>query len=92
MSNPGRTPTTSSDPRSDPIELPSGKVAPVPVATGYRVALVAVAVAMVLLPLVYLAIVAGAAWGGYAYLRHAWPASSAIGSWAWSPGRPTPRG
>jgi len=48
--------------------LVTGAIAPVRTTVGYRVALALVALMMVLLPLVYVALIAGAAWGVWWHL------------------------
>lgn len=51
----------------------TGPVAPVAVPVGYRLNLIAVAFAMVLLPLFYLGAVAAAAAGTLLYIAYVWP-------------------
>ncbi len=57
-----------------------GEIRPVPLSPVYRGALAIVAVAMVLLPLVYVALVGGAAYGVYWFATHGWSLLSGIGS------------
>lgn len=56
----------------------TGQVRPVAIAWPYRIALAAVALLMVLLPLLYLAIVAAAAYGVFAWATEGWSLVAAI--------------
>lgn len=58
----------------------SGRLAPVPVSIRYRAGLAVVALAMVLLPLVYLALLAGALAGAWLYVTRVWPLVGDISS------------
>ena len=59
----------------------TGPVTPVVVPLDYRLNLVAVAGAMVLLPLFYLGVVAAAAAGVLLYIAYVWPQLAGIRSW-----------
>lgn len=60
-------------PRPPKSPFLTGPVAPVAVPVGYRLNLIAVAFAMVLLPLFYLGVVAAAAAGTLLYIAYVWP-------------------
>lgn len=59
----------------------SGSIAPVPVSARYRAGLAVVAVAMLLLPLLYLALLAAALAGAWLYATRVWPLVGEISSW-----------
>jgi len=73
--------SAASAPRTAKSPFLSGPVAPVPVPVGYRLNLVAVGFAMVLLPLIYLAVIAAAAVGTLLYIAYVWPQLAAFKNW-----------
>ena len=73
--------TTASTPRPPKSPFLTGPVTPVAVPLGYRLNLVAVAFAMVLLPLFYLGVVAAAAAGTLLYIAYVWPQLAGVHNW-----------
>jgi Zn-dependent protease with chaperone function len=60
-----------------------GEIQPVRLSPVYRAALAIVALAMVLLPLAYVSLVGGAAYGVVWFAMHGWPLLNGIGSLKW---------
>lgn len=73
--------TTAPPPRAPKSPFLNGLVAPVAVPVGYRLNLVAVAFAMVLLPIFYLGVVAAAAAGTLLYIAYVWPQLAGVHNW-----------
>ena len=72
---------TASASRAAKSPFLTGPVAPVAVPVGYRLNLIAVAFAMVLLPLFYLGVVAAAAVGTLLYIAYVWPQLAGVHNW-----------